>query len=50
MTALARVIVTPSLDGREGIVVSGDLARPLRSPSGAPQARPAGQETRAWRP
>ena len=48
MTALARVIVTPSLDDREGIVVSGDLTR--RSPSGAPQARPPGQETRAWRP
>ena len=50
MTALARVIVTPSLDDREGIVVSGDLTRPRRSPSGAPQARPPGQETRAWRP
>jgi len=50
MTALARVIVTPSLDGREGIVVSGGLTGPLHSPSGAPQARPPGQETRAWRP
>jgi hypothetical protein len=50
MTAVARVIVTPSLDDREGIVVSGDLTGPLRSPSGAPQARPAAQGARAWRP
>ena len=50
MTALARVIVTPSLDGREGIVVSGALPSPPRFPSGARQAHPAGQEARAWRP
>jgi hypothetical protein len=50
MTACLRVTVTPSLDCREGIVVSDDLTGSLRSPSGAPQARPAEQDARAWRP
>jgi hypothetical protein len=50
MTARLRATVPPSLDCREGIVVSDDLTDPLRFPSGAPQARPADQDARAWRP
>jgi len=50
MTARVRVVVTPSLDYREGIVVSSGPAslRPL--PFLAPRRRPAGPETHAWRP